>query len=342
MPAAGSDDAIMRVEACGVCGSDPGIYSRPHVPPAVLGHEVVGEIVRIGEAASRRWRLVPGDRVAIEEYVPDWCCEWCMRGEFRLCEAAQISAPGAIRLGMAKTTQAPGLWGGFAEYMYLHPNSVLHKLSPEMPSHLAALAVPLSNGVQWAVTDGDAGAGKSVLVMGPGQQGIGAALASKCAGADLVILSGLGQDARRLEVGRMLGADVTVDVEADDLRERVMDLTRGRGVDTVVDTTGDTSGQVAATALALAARGGTVILNGKGSIPFNIAEFKKKYLTMRPVRGHSWHSIERALQIVASGRWPLEEMCSHHYGLAEVDTAIRATKGDGFPDAIHVNVNPWL
>jgi len=341
MPSVSADDAVLRVEACGVCGSDPGIYRRGAVLPAILGHEIAGTIEAIGDGAAAKWGLRAGDRVAVEEYLPCWNCAWCAKGEYRLCDQAQILVPGSIRLGYAPTTLTPALWGGFAEFLYLHPHSVLHKIPADMPAHRAALAVPLSNGVQWCVAEGGAGPGKTVLVVGPGQQGLGAAVAARDAGAARIIVCGLAQDARRLEVARLLGADVTINAEDNDLKTSVLDATGGCGVDVVVDTTGDTSGQVAAMSIAVAAKGATLVLNGAGIIPLAIHEIKRKYLGIRPVRGHSYASVEHALRIAGSGAFDLDAMCSHHYGLADVHTAIAATKGDGYPGAIHVDVRPW-
>src|SRR5580693_4772424 len=80
------DGALMRVEAAGVCGSDPGAY-RSQRADCIMGHENAGTVVKIGAVASRRWGLEEGDRVAVEEYLPCWHCEHCLAGDFRLCAA---------------------------------------------------------------------------------------------------------------------------------------------------------------------------------------------------------------------------------------------------------------
>ena len=216
----------------------------------------------------------------------------------------------------------------------------MHKVPAGLSARHATLAIPFGNGVQWACTDGGAGAGKTVLVFGPGQQGLGCVLAAKAAGSLRVILAGRTRDQSRLDLSLRLGADHAVDSEARDLIGEVMNVTGGRGVDVVVDTTGDPDGEVVAAALELAAKGAYLSLNGlRQSVP--IGEIKKRYLTVRAPRGRSYAAVELALRYLASGRWPIDEVCSHDFGLDEVDTAIKATAGREVAGAVHVTVDPW-
>jgi threonine dehydrogenase-like Zn-dependent dehydrogenase len=338
------DSGILKVEASGVGGSDPETYRKPGHSPVIMGHENVGTIVELGPVAQQRWGVKAGDRVALHEYLPCWHCEWCMKGDFRLCMQAdffnvkdRLHTP---RFGMSTCEAPPHLWGGFAQYMHLPANSVMHRIPPDLDARLATLAVPFGNGVQWACVDGGAGPGKTVLVFGPGQQGLGCVLAAKAAGALVVILAGFSRDRARLDLALRLGADFVVDSQQEDLASKVMEITGGRGVDVVVDTTGDPQGSVAAMAVSLAAKGAILSLNGlEQAVP--IGEIKKRYLTVRAPRGRSYAAVELALRYIASGRWPLGEVCSHDFPLEEVDAAIRATAGKGVEGAIHVTVSPW-
>lgn len=344
LPPLSDDDGLLRVESSGVGGSDPEMYRKPNTAPCIMGHENVGTVEAVGPAAAKRWGLKPGDRIALHEYLPCWHCHWCRQGDFRLCMKADFfnvtDQFNTLRYGTCNADIAPHLWGGFAEYMYLAPNAVIHKIPADLDARLATLAVPLGNGVQWAVLDGGAGLGRTVLVYGPGQQGLGCALAAKAAGAELVILAGVTRDRARLDLGLRLGADISVDVSLEDLAEVVMKATGGRGVDVVVDTTGDPTGEIAAQAVALAAKGAWLSLNGlRQSV--KIGDIKKKYLTVRAPRGHSYRSVEIALRLIASGQWPVAELCSHDYGLEDVHTAIMATAGREVAGAIHVTVSPW-
>lgn len=340
-PVVAPDAGLLRVESCGVGGSDPEYYRRTTRIPAIMGHEVVGTIVELGPIAAARWRAKVGDRVALQEYLPCWRCKWCMQGDFRLCEEVDFFVvKDPLRIGMAECTLPPYLWGGYSQYMHLPANAVLHKIPADLSPQLATLAIPFGNGVQWAGLDGGAGPGKVVLIVGPGQQGLGCALAAKAFGADRVILTGATRDRARLELGLRLGADHAIDVERDDIRKAVLDITHGKGVDVVVDTTGDTTGQVVEDAVALAAKGAYLSLNGLGQ-KISIGAIKKHYLTVRAPRGHSYRAIEQALRYIASGKYPLDAVCSHDFGLDGVHDAILATAGKKIPDAVHVTVSPW-
>jgi threonine dehydrogenase-like Zn-dependent dehydrogenase len=220
----------------------------------------------------------------------------------------------------------------------------VHRMDPSVAGDQATLALPVGNGIQWACIDGGAGPGKSVLIMGPGQQGLGCVVGARGFGAEQIIVSGMTRDAKRLDVAARLGADAVVDVESDDLVDMVMQLTGGRGVDVVVDTTSDTTGENARIALAVAARKqATLVLQGSGPVDgFPLGEVKKKYATVKAIRGHSYSAVEQAITWITSGRFPFAEMCTSSYGLEGVDAAIKATAGVGVPDAIHVTVEPWL
>ena len=334
---------LLRVESCGVGGSDPETYRKPNHAPVIMGHEIVGTIEEAGPVALARWGVSVGDRVALQEYLPCWHCEWCRQGDFRLCMTADFfnvrDRFRTLRFGMSSCEIEPHLWGGFAEKLYLPANTVMHRLPKTLSAQRATLAVPMGNGVQWACLDGGAGPGKTVLVFGPGQQGLGCVIAAKAAGAACVILAGLTRDRARLSLALRLGADVAIDTSQEDLRDRIREITGGVGADVVVDTTGDPEGRIVADAVAVARKGAWLSLNGlEQSVP--IGEIKKKYLTVRAPRGRSYRAVETALTYIASDRLPLDEVCSHDFGLDQVDEAIKATAGRGIADAIHVTVSP--
>jgi threonine dehydrogenase-like Zn-dependent dehydrogenase len=227
------DAGILQIEAAGVCGSDWRSYQLDR-PARIMGHENVGRIYRIGPMAARRWNVKEGDRVALEEYLPCGYCELCRSGEFRLCEQTESRHPGALRYGSTPVSEPPGLWGGYSQFQYLHPDSVLHKVPEELPPELAAMCLPIANGIQWTYLDGRAGPGKTVLIQGPGQQGLACVLAAKAAGADYVIVAGLARDARRLEIAKALGADFAITVGEDDLESRVREISQAEACATIV------------------------------------------------------------------------------------------------------------
>src|SRR3954470_16958789 len=121
--------------------------------------------------------------------------------------------------------------------MYLPWNAVLHRVPENVTDELAGLVTPLSNGIEWALYDSGVGFMSTVLIQGPGQQGLSQVVACRQAGASLVIVTGTTRDAARLELATALGADHVIDVEREDPLERVLELTEGKGVDVVLDCT---------------------------------------------------------------------------------------------------------
>jgi threonine dehydrogenase-like Zn-dependent dehydrogenase len=216
-------------------------------------------------------------------------------------------------------------------------------VAAHVPAEQAALALPLGNGVEWAVLQGGAGLGKTVVIQGPGQQGLACVIAAKEAGAACIIASGLTRDAHRLALATEFGAHHAIDAERQDMLETVRQITGGRMADLVIDCASGGPYTVVS-AIQLARKGGRVILGGqkRQRIPdFDSDLLIKKFLTVKGMRGHSYQSVEMALGIIASGRYPLAKMCTHRFALSEVGDALHTVGGEGRPDAIHCSVDPW-
>nr|WP_306442141.1 zinc-binding dehydrogenase [Nocardioides agariphilus] len=340
-----ADGALLKVEVAGICGTDVKMYaSPPFEAPVIMGHENVGTIAAAGAAFERRHGLAVGDRVFVEHYVGCFSCEWCHEGEYRHCELTDWRTnPGARRYGYTSADNEHHLWGGFAEYMYLPWNAVLHKVPDGVPADLAGLATPMSNGIEWALFAAGVAAGTTVLIQGPGQQGLSQVVACRQAGASLVVVTGTARDRARLELARRLGADHVLDISETDPLTAVHDLTGGRGVDVVLDcTAGAGTAPVLLGVQALKRREGVMVIQGElAAFPdFPVKLMTEKAITIKSARGHRYRACELALEVIASGRYPLHELGSHTFGLDEVDTAIR-TLGQGLDDAIHVSVLPW-
>jgi threonine dehydrogenase-like Zn-dependent dehydrogenase len=341
LPEIPPDAGLLKIEAAGVCGTDWHMYNSDR-PPRIMGHENVGRVYKLGPLAAQRWGLKEGDRVALEEYLPCGHCGLCRSGEFRLCEQTESRRPGALRYGTTPISQPPGLWGGYSQFQYLHPNSIFHGVPENVPAELAAMCLPLGNGFQWTYFDGGVGPGQTILIQGPGQQGLACVVAAKAAGADRIIITGLQRDEARLEVAKALGADHTIDIEQEDLEARVRDITAGRGVDLSVDTAGGSATLVKA--IRLTRKGGSVLFAAapEATAPdFQVTDLLARRLTLRPCRGHGFAAVELALHHITSMRFPLHLMATHRFGLNEVDLAVRSVGGHGAPGAIHVTVMPW-
>lgn len=346
MPDVPEDGALLKVEVAGICGTDVKMYAKPAVhAPVIMGHENVGVIAKAGRLFRERQGMSEGDRVFVEHYVPCRRCEWCHLGEYRHCEATDWRTnPDARRYGYTSAENPYHLWGGFAGYLYLPWNAVLHKVPAGVTPELAGIVTPLSNGIEWALFDAGVGYDSTVLIQGPGQQGLSQVVACKQAGASLIIVTGTTRDAARLELAKALGADHVIDVMTEDAFGRVMEITGGKGVDVVLDCTAGAG--VAPVLLgidALKRRAGTLLIQGElAAFPdFPVKKVTEKAITIKSARGHSYRSCELALAQLASGRFPLERLTTHTFGLADVDRAIRAVGGEGEDGVIHVSLLPW-
>ena len=347
MPEIADDSALMKMEVAGICGTDVKMYKEPlRDGPVIMGHENIGYIAKAGREFTRRKGFKEGDLVFVEHYVACFKCEWCHRGEYRHCENTDWrSNPDGRRYGYTTSNNPPHLWGGFAEYVYLPWNAVVHKVPDGVTPELAGLVTPMANGIEWSLFDGGVGYDSVVLIQGPGQQGLSQTVICKQAGAALIIVTGTSKDAARMEVAKLLGADYVIDVQKEDPLARIMEITGGKGVDVVLDcTAGAGTFPVMLGIEAMKRKGGTMVVQGEmGDFPnFPIGKMTVKFITLKSARGHSYRACEYALKQLASKRFPLEKVTTHKFALKDVDLAIRSVGNAGVPDVIHASLMPWL
>lgn len=340
VPACGDDDGLLRIEATGVCGSDVAVYrgefSEELFPrPLILGHEIVGRVERIGGRASERWGVRAGDRVVVEEHIPCGRCELCLGGRHKLCIKR--------RYGSVSTHTAPALWGGYAEMVYLHPDSVVYAVADSIPPELAPLFIPISNGLDWVERVGDLRPGGTVVVEGPGAHGLGCVVAARECGAGTIIVTGLARDRARLALARELGATHVIEADREDVRARVGEITRGRLADLVVDVTPGAA-EPLEIAVDIAAVGGTIVVagykHGRAIPGFRSDPLFFKELTVKGVWGRSSTSVPPALRLIESGRYPLRRLCTHAFPVEETALALETAGGSRGSDVIHVTVLP--
>jgi threonine dehydrogenase-like Zn-dependent dehydrogenase len=346
MPEIPDDGALLKVEVAGICGTDVKMYTKPVIEgPVIMGHENVGVIAKAGRTFLERQGLAEGDRVFVEHYVACYRCAWCRLGEYRHCELTDWRTnPDARRYGYTSADNPYHLWGGFAQYLYLPWNAVLHKVPDNVSNEEAGIVTPLSNGIEWALYDAGVGFMSTVLIQGPGQQGLSQVVACKQAGASLIIVTGTTKDAARLELAKTLGADHVIDVQAEDALTRVLEVTGGDGVDVVLDcTAGAGTTPILLGIDALKRRAGTMVIQGEiAAFPdFPVKKVTEKAITIKSARGHSFRAVELAIAQLASKRFPLELLTTHLFGLEDVDRAIRAVGGEVEEDVIHVSLLPW-
>jgi threonine dehydrogenase-like Zn-dependent dehydrogenase len=289
-------------------------------------------IEKIGDAAAKRWGIDVGDRVAVETMLSCRFCPACLAGRYHLCNTRRIYS-------YIPLSDAPGLWGAYAEYMYVDPNAIVHKMDPELPASTAVMFNPLGAGFRWGVEIPRTKPGDTVLILGPGQRGLACVLACREAGATEIIVTGLEADARKLALARTFGADHTIDVQNENTVRRVRELTDGRGADVVIDVSSYATEPVAES-VDYAAPGGTIVLAGvKGFKPipdFISDKVVLKELTIRGAIGVTSTGYSSAIRLIESRKHPIEKMHTHDFGLRDAELAIKtlAREIDG-DESIH-------
>lgn len=337
LPEIGSDDGLLRVEACGLCGTDHELYTG-HLPgphPFVPGHETIGVIEAIGPQAAARWGVDVGDRVAVEVFLSCRECERCRDGEYRRCERHGL----ADMYGNVKLDVAPALWGGYATYQYLAPDTMLLKVPEELDPVLATVFNPLGAGFRWGVTVPETSKGDVVAVLGPGIRGLSCIAATKEAGASFVMVTGVGpNDEERLRRSSSFGADLAVDVAKDDPARALKDATGGLA-DVVIDVTAKAPAALAQ-AIALARPGGTIVMAGtRGSAEtpgFWPDLIVYKELRILGALGVDTTAYRQALTLLASGKYPFEDLPRRTASLDELEGLIQTMAGEGAePPPVH-------
>ncbi|MBI4288699.1 MAG: alcohol dehydrogenase catalytic domain-containing protein [Chloroflexi bacterium] len=327
LPDIGPEEGLLRVEMAGVCGSDPKFYHgkiRNLPTPMILGHETLGHIVEIGDVAAERYRVRKGDRVVVEANIHCGLCYYCLTGNYQFCERERGYGT------KLSTRTPPGLWGSYSEYMYLAPNSEVHRVSDSVPAEAAILTTVIANGVQWARNLAGASIGNSVVVQGTGQQGLACLVGALESGCRPVIVTGLSVDTPRLALAKELGAHYTIDVQKEDVVARVSGMTRGRMADIVVDVTG--SPQALQKSLDLVRPQGTILAGGlTGSetlTPMSIDKIVMKEIRFQGAKSKAAPAVLAALNLVESRKYPFEKLVTHRYPLDRAEEALKAAGGE--------------
>jgi L-iditol 2-dehydrogenase len=305
MPVPGPGEALVRVTAVGLCGSDVHWFNEGQiggdriVTPLILGHECAG-VIESGERC--------GTRVAIDPAIACGRCEYCEEGNPNLCSA----------LRFAGHAPQDGAMCGYIAW----PEHCLVPLPETMSDVDGAMLEPLGVGL-YSVDLGDVRPGMSVGVFGCGTIGLSVLQVARAAGATRLFATDLPGVPHRLDAARSIGATV---FEADEGREaeEILRATGGRGVDVAFEAAGDPEAVEAA--VAAVKPGGRAILIGIPSddrITFPASIARRKDLTVRVVHRMK-HTYPRAIRLVESGRVDVHALVTHHFQLAEVEQAFTA------------------
>ncbi|MBI5116082.1 alcohol dehydrogenase catalytic domain-containing protein [Candidatus Poribacteria bacterium] len=300
-PSIGPGEVLMRIEASGICGSDVMEWYRIKKAPLVLGHEVAGEIVEVGQGVTR---YKVGDRIAASHHVPCNTCHYCLSGRHTVCDTLRA------------TNFDPG---GFAEYVRLPAINVdrgVYPLPDDMPYDGATFIEPLAC-VLRAQRITRLQPGQSVLVVGSGMTGLLHANLAKASGAGCVMATDI--SGYRLEAALQFGADLSIDA-SEDVPKMVRKFNDGKLADIVIVCTGAVS--AVSQALQSVDRGGTVLFFAPTSpelkIPVDVNElFFRNGVTLTSSYAGSPADHMTALQIIRSHSVKVREMITHRLSLEE-------------------------
>ncbi|HKD67300.1 MAG TPA: alcohol dehydrogenase catalytic domain-containing protein [Candidatus Binataceae bacterium] len=320
VPRPGRDELLVKIAACGICGSDLHIYEwelgaerfAPRLP-MVLGHEPAGEVVEVGPEVIGFKR---GDHVALDPFGHCGRCPTCLGGRFNLC------------------TVPTTLSGAFAEYT-IAPARNAYVVPANMNMEQAALLEPFATGLH-GVEQSGVKAGDRVVVEGPGPIGLCTALSARCMGAASIVITGLRADSERLELARRFGFH-TVCAEDEDWTAQVADRIGEEGADVVFDAAG-----MMDSVRHLVKRGGQLVLLGWPARDLPSAEMRSLFfhgvniISSRVRTPQTWR---RAIALVAGKTVDLAPMVTHRVDLAnglEAFELLRRKEG------VKVLVNPAL
>ncbi len=295
MPKAKGNEVLVRIEYCGICGSDMHFFqngaigTRKAPPDFILGHECAGTVMETGENVKT---LKAGDRVALEPGVPCGKCEFCRKGKYNLCPEVHFMA-----------AAMPPADGALRQYM-AYPEEWCFKLPEHVSSLEGCMIEPLAVGMH-AARRGEVELGKTVCIIGVGTIGFMTMLACKAMGAGKIIVS----DAlpNRLSMAGKMGADVALNAKEEDVEARVLEETGGLGCDIVFEAAG--SPYTLADTWKYVKRGGVIVNvgNAGGEVPYLFGELARKEADIR----HVWryrHIYPAAIEAVSKGAIRLKDI----------------------------------
>jgi threonine dehydrogenase-like Zn-dependent dehydrogenase len=317
--------AVLQVEAVGLCGSDlaqlhgvelvPGATAFPVVP----GHETVGRVVKV--APDAELGVAEGDRVAVDEILSP--------APLRVYGYSDMTGEGTL-----------GLWGGYGQYMQLFAGTKLYRLSDRLPATQLTLFEPLANAVNWVSIVG-VGEGDTVVVQGPGHQGLAVLEAVLARKPSRVVVTGTAADDLRLQCALSIGASDVVAVDRENVGEVVSGLTGGQGADVVFDVASVTA--TVPMAVQLAGRGGRILLAGlKHFEPVNglISDMiVLKSLQIFGGAGYTPDSMAAAVDLIETGQVRSDLVVGEVFDLDGLDEAMALlSRSDPSRDAVRVGL----
>ncbi|MFC4306849.1 NAD(P)-dependent alcohol dehydrogenase [Cohnella boryungensis] len=308
VPQPDEHEALVKVMAVGVCGSDVHYFEHGKIGsaivryPMILGHECAGEVVAVGKAVTR---LKPGDRVAIEPQTTCGRCSACKSGKYNLCPEVEFFA-------------TPPIDGAFAQYVKMRED-YLFPIPDSLSYEEAALIEPFSVGIHAANRTG-LKPGSSVAIMGMGPVGLLAVVAARAYGASRIYVTDL--EPVRLEAAKRLGATHAINVREQDAVETIKALNGGSGVDVAWETAGNP--RALQSALLSLKRGGKLAVVGlpvEAEIPLNVHFITDHEVDIYGVFRYA-DTYAAGIEILASGIADVRTLVTDRYSLDRTQEAM--------------------
>lgn len=316
------DQILVKTGVTSVCASDPKIF-QGETPfkfyPIIMGHELAGKVADIGAEASAFYSLKVGDRITIEPTIPCGKCQWC-RTQYNYHKCRPLRAYGVTMLA----DQPPYLFGGYAEYMYLLPGSLLYRVADGVSDRAASLSSVIGNGVRWVKNLGKMTFGQSLAISGVGSQGLATLIAARECGVGPIAILGLKRDSARFELAREFGVDFTINIEQEDPLKVVPELLGGPP-DVVVETSGVPS--AIQTALELVKMTGRVVsigLSGGKETAIKFDPLVAKGVTIACDHAQAGN-VQDAMRIINSGKYNIGKINNVQYSLEDLPRALEET-----------------
>ncbi len=309
MPEPKDNEILMKVEYVGMCGSDiHGFEFGPFIPPKDpnqkigLGHEVAGEVVKVGAKVTK---FKPGDKVLIEPGVPDDSCEYCREGRYNICPAVDFMA-----------TQ-PNYKGALCQYM-THPEEWTYHVPEGMTTMEAALVEPAAVGMHAAIL-GEARLGKSIVILGAGTIGLMVLQACLSLGATDITVVDVMQ--KRLDLALKLGAKRVINGKEQNTVEvlRSEELYGDHGVELVFECAGAVF--TAQQAVEIVSRGGKIMMVGTQSnpVPINFLKINREVTIQTSFR--YCNNYPQTIEAIATVKFNVKDMVTHVYDYKDVQKA---------------------
>lgn len=317
------DHVLVKTAVTSVCSTDIKVF-RGHTPvgryPVIMGHEIAGTVVEVGKVAAGWYDLNKGDRITVEPYIACGHCD-----ESRSDHFYHHCTHGGIYGISLPCDQPPHLFGGYSEYFYLAPGSVVHKQNPNMADSAASISSVVANGVRWVKTLGKISFGESVVISGPGSQGLCSLAAALHSGAEPVVVLGLDCDTERLKLAREFGAHHVINVDREDPVQAVTQIIPD-GPEVVIETSGTPEGIRAA--VGMVRRAGRIVnigLSGGLETPLRFDDLVWKSVSLISGLGQAGN-VADAMKLIDTGKYPFEKINNRTYKLEDLARAIQDTE----------------